>query len=302
MNACSQRVPINSAEEPEILSVAHARFPWLGGRRANVRDWRRFGREVRVRGCDLLRELPAFPNAVLISGCQRSGGTILARIISSSEGMVRFAAGEDEELAAAEILAGVRPTTAPGRYCFQTTYLNECYGEYLRHAGGYRLIWLVRNPYSVVYSMLYNWSRFALDELFAACGAPLLDTTHRARYWRFGGIAVSRLDKACLSYVGKQHQMLELAPRLGDALRVVDYDALVGAPDRALTEIYDFIGLSYRTSYADALSRRSLAKAAALSPAVRARIEQLCMPAYNEAKALTRQAGAEPTGQRRAAR
>src|SRR5690606_33157799 len=70
-------------------------------------DWPRFHREVRVERGRLLCCLDRFPGAVLISGCQRSGTTMLSRIVRESAGMANYRRRDDDELDAALILAGV---------------------------------------------------------------------------------------------------------------------------------------------------------------------------------------------------
>ena len=150
--------------------------------RATINAWRRFGKKVRSNKCDLLKCLKNYPDSVLVSGCQRSGTTMLARLFTASEGMVKYYFGVDDEHDAALLLAGIEEKPQEGRYCFQTTYLNECYREYLNNDLSFKLIWVVRNPFSVVYSLLYNWDSFALDELFEACGVEVLDTDAKQRY------------------------------------------------------------------------------------------------------------------------
>ena len=88
---------------------------------------------------------------------------MLTRLIAGAPGFTRLALTADDELDAALALAGLIDLPVGSRYCFQTTYLNECYADYRMLGPGQRLIWVLRNPYSVVYSMLYNWGRFALD-------------------------------------------------------------------------------------------------------------------------------------------
>ena len=122
----------------------------------DIQSWKRFHKEVRLKGCHLLRMLGKFKNPVLVAGCQRSGTTILSRVITQSDGMVNYPSRPDDELDAALILSGVEEHESRGRYCFQTTYLNECYTEYFRDEYDYKLIWVLRNPFSVVYSMKYN--------------------------------------------------------------------------------------------------------------------------------------------------
>src|SRR5690606_26676236 len=208
-------------------------------------DWRRFHREVRVERGRLLCCLDRFPGAVLISGCQRSGTTMLSRIVRESAGMANYRRRDDDELDAALILAGVEsPSECPpdARFCFQTTYLNESYREYFGEGYDYRLIWVLRNPYSVVHSMKYNWDRFAFEELFGGCGYPLLEDREKRLYDAIGRAAVGKTRRACLSYVGKQLQAEALAIGLGpDRMMIVDYDDLVRHKLRMLRRIYDFI-------------------------------------------------------------
>ena len=56
----------------------------------------------------------------------------------------------DDELDAALALAGLVDLPLERRYCFQTTYLNERYEDYRTLDAGQRLIWVLRNHYSVV--------------------------------------------------------------------------------------------------------------------------------------------------------
>ena len=137
----------------------------------DTQSWKRFHNEVRTNGCNLLDNLIEYPDSVLVSGCQRSGTTILARVITQSEGMVNDWRRSDDELDAALILSGKEKRKNVGRYCFQTTYLNECYGEYFNKNYKFKLIWVLRNPLSVIYSMRYNWGSLSFNELYDACGS-----------------------------------------------------------------------------------------------------------------------------------
>ncbi len=211
---------------------------------------------------------------------------MLASIITGSEGMVDFAWSRDDELDGALILSGEEDHIAKGRYCFQTTYLNECYSEYFLHCGNnFKLIWLLRNPRSVVYSLLHNWKRFALNELFQGCGISLLSNDLHRRYDRFGLLAVNRLTRACLSYNAKISQVNDIANTLGpDMVMVVDYDDLVINKQVMLPEIYNFINLPYKSEYADEIRESSLKKAEKLSSRERVMIDEVCMPVYEKLK------------------
>lgn len=146
-----------------------------------INTWRKFSRCVKFRQDKLLLRLDDFPNSILIAGCQRSGTTMLARIITQSEGMVNYWFGPDDELDAALILSGHEAHQPRGRYCFQTTYLNERYPEYFEHEN-FRMVWILRNPHSVVHSMLHNWKDFALNNLFSSCAAQLVEERYRRRH------------------------------------------------------------------------------------------------------------------------
>lgn len=254
---------------------------------SSINSWKDFKKSVRSKGCSLLKKLDSFPNSILVTGCQRSGTTILSRILSQSDGMVDFSSGEDDELDAALILAGYVEHTPRGRYCFQTTYLNECYREYFLHRNGAKIIWVLRNPYSVVYSMLHNWRSFALNELFLNCGLEFLTEKERKRMKIFGKYGVTKLRKACCAYVGKTRQVFALKARLSaDAIMFVEYDNLIKNRETILPAIYDFIGLTYHPKYAERLHYRSLKKAIALSGRGRSEIDRFCDPVFRKAMTL----------------
>jgi len=260
---------------------------FLAGRKPKIKSWKKFGKIVRSRGCHLLDRIDEFPDSVLISGCQRSGGTMLANVITHSEGMVNFAWSKDDELDAAQILSGYKGHDIKGRHCFQTTFLNECYTEYFSHNTEFKLIWLLRNPHSVVYSLLHNWSRFALNELFSGCGFSLLPEQSMMRYQRYGYLGISRLERACYSYNAKILQASKIINILGqENIMVVDYNDLVTRKHELLPMIYSFINLPYQLSYADSISTRSLGKSDRLSKKEKKSTDELCMPVYNDALKL----------------
>ncbi len=252
-----------------------------------ISEWPQFAAAVRVRGCDLLHQLPNYTDPVLVAGCQRSGTTMLSRVITGSDGMVDFTFGRDDELDAALLLSGYVSHAPRGRYCFQTTFLNECYTEYFRHQGKYKLIWLLRNPYSVIYSFMYHWGRFAFDELFSACGAAQLEPQLKSfGPWR-QKLLLPRILRACLAYNGKSSQIIELHERLSSQeLLVVDYDELVRKKAEYLPHIFSFIGEPYDERYAATIHASSVAKSSRLKPAEKAMIDQYCLPLYERLLAL----------------
>jgi hypothetical protein len=207
----------------------------------------------------LLKRLDDFPNSILITGCQRSGTTMLARIITESDGMTQYGFGSDDELAGALILSGLVEHTPFGRYCFQTTYLNERYWEYYNHRNGHKIVWLLRNPLSVTYSMLHNWGGHTPNRLFLACGIPVLRGMDRLRYRVFGLRGLSNLRRACWAYHGKTLQLFELVERLGTSkIMVVDYDDLVTRSREILPHVYRFLGILFREEYVKTISVGSI--------------------------------------------
>lgn len=253
---------------------------------SSVKNWRSFARYVRGNQERLLGQLDAFADSILVTGCQRSGGTMLARVISGSEGMTKYSGSNDEELDAALILSGKVPHHPVGRYCFQTTYLNERYPEYFEHPNQY-IIWLLRNPHSVVYSMLYNWKRFALNELFLHCGYEHMSYRDRVQFQRFGLFGVAPVRRAVYAYLGKTSQLFKLEQNYAaDRLTIVDYDVLVRDKGRLLPRLYERIQLPYKPGYGAPIGNRSLAKKSRLKRNEVELIDDLCMPIYNDALAL----------------
>lgn len=249
------------------------------GKRTLIRSWKEFGRVVRPRQ-GLLRCLPEYPRSIFVSGCQRSGGTMLCREIAKHPDVVDFAWSKDAELDGALLLSGNVPNPhkheRSGRYCFQTTYLNDQYTEYSGYAGTFKLVWLLRNHRSVVFSMLYNWKRFALDELFLSCGLPEAPREVHERLERGGLWRISALERACYSYIAKAKQAMTLLETLpGEDMRLVDYENLVKHRAQVLAELYDFLGLR-QIAHRDEIHSRSLAKADRLSDKQKRATDRLC--------------------------
>lgn len=251
-----------------------------------ITNWEQFNRIIRLRDCKLLGKLDDFPNSILVTGCQRSGTTMLSEIISQSDGLKSFQFTADSELDAALILSGYKSLKVGGRYCFQTTYLNNKYSEYYEHLDGHRIIWVLRNPLSVVYSMLYNWGGTP-DRLFFACGVKQLKGLDKIKYRLLGTKGVSILRRACWGYTGKTSQLFELRSRFShDSLMVVDYDDLVNRKEVVLPAIYRFISLEYSAEYGNNIHNKSLAKTNRLSKHERRVIKSLCYPIYLKARSF----------------
>jgi hypothetical protein len=252
------------------------------------KTWRRFHNGVRKLGGPLLKTIARYPNAVMVAGCQRSGTTMLTRIIAGATGFRGLALTDDDELDAALALGGQINLPTDFRYCFQTTYLNEQYTNYATLGPGHKLIWVVRNPNSVIYSMVYNWRRFALNELYEACGVQLTDSERLRRSHLPWPLGPSNLEKACLSYSGKNQQIHEIHGWLGaKRMLIIDYDQLAASPAHWLPGIFRFIGEPYDPAYAENVRQDSIRKAKRLSDAAKALIERHTQATYRQCLALT---------------
>ncbi len=215
---------------------------------------------------------------------------MLSRIITTSDGMINYWFGKDDELDAALILSGevnYLPGSPEERHCFQTTYLNERYPEYFLKNQSHKLIWVLRNPYSVVYSMAYNWGRFSRNELFDAIGRPVMSEKELEQSRFLGQTLISKFKKACFAYNGKISQLSIIKEKLGaDRVWVVDYDELVKNKTTLLPKIYEFIDLPYNESYCEKIKSSSIAKADKMSVKHKAYVKKHCMPVYEEMLSL----------------
>ena len=225
-----------------------------------------------------------YDNSILVTGCQRAGTTMLARIIAASEGIGSYKFTKDDELDAALILSGRENLERKNtRYCFQTTYVNECYPEYFNIKNKHKMIWVVRNPYSVIHSFLNNWGRFAFDELFRSCGMDLLSYKERSKLNLFGIWRINKLQRACLSYNGKLKQTEELSRGIPNIdIMFVEYDELVHHKNDIFPEIYDFLGLEYKSVYGDVIKEKSISKADSMSDSDKRVISLVCDKIYED--------------------
>ena len=217
---------------------------------------------------------------------------MLARVITSHNTITDFSWSKDAELDAALLLSGQKTIGTVGRSCFQTTFLNEQYFELAQITKPFKLIWLVRNPDSVVCSMLYNWKRFALNELFMSCGKDLLEEEQIAKLKRWGILSVKPIQRACLSYAGKVQQLEQLNNLLSkDRILIVEYESLVQNSTYTLKTICEFLDLDWNPEFGNEINRKSLEKANRISDKERSIISDMCGEAYGRARKMATQPG-----------
>jgi hypothetical protein len=259
-----------------------AQVVWTG---KPVHSWAQFHRVVKRPERRLLSQLHEYEDSLLVAGCQRSGTTALTRLLKHADGIADARFGVDDELDGALLLAGQVERLADGRHCFQTTYLNDRYPEYFDH-DRFRLLWILREPRSVIRSMLHNWKRAALNRLYAACGAAGSLKSRDRRSFLGQWIGPSRLEKACASYIAKTTQPFVLREQLERRMLIVDYDDLVEHREALLPRICEFAGVPFEAKLLDHLHKRSLHKGDKLPEWQVARIDAACSRVYADAKSL----------------
>lgn len=254
-----------------------------------ITSWQQFTKLVRRSNRPLLQHLGDFHEPILVAGCQRSGTTMLSQILNESAGMAHYGWGNSLELDGALILSGAVEYTplSNSRYIFQTTYLDDHYREYIEHQGQFKLIWIFRNPASVVYSLLYNWPARSLEGAFNFYILEKMKKIDQIMYSLIGSIWVSHVREACLLYKAKNTQLLELMNIMGkEAIFVVDYDDLVQKKETILPQIYRFVGLEYDGRYLQKINNKSIDKKKQLSRRELGIIGQIAEPVYRDVSLL----------------
>ena len=252
----------------------------------SLNSWRRFHYRKRRGEPPLLAAVDRYPTSVFVAGCQRSGTTMLTRLIANSAGFRALRLTHDDELDAALVLCGEVNLTTDVRYCFQTTYLNERFYEYRNLGSRHRLVWVIRNPYSVVYSMVHNWSRFALNELYAGCCGGERQPTAIALElgWPLGP---HQIEKAARAYAAKTSQIFAIMQLVDRSqVMVVHYDDLVREPRPMLERVFKFVAGTFRDDYVVRIRSDSSGKAAALSDNARQIVQKFAEPTYQECLTL----------------
>jgi hypothetical protein len=250
-----------------------------------IHSWGQFHHIVRSSDQPLLARLDDFDDSVLVAGCQRSGTTALARLLKQADGIADHSFGADDELDDALVLAGWVQNLTGGRHCFQTTYLNDRFPEYFEHRV-FRLIWIIREPRSVVYSMLHNWKRAALDRLFQTGGRSKFRSGGHRRLLLQGLMGPTPLEKACASYVAKMAQTAMLCEQLGERVLIVDYDDLVLNRDELLPKICTFAGVPFDNRLLNQLHGNSSRKGNRLPPWQATQVDDFCSAVYLDARSL----------------
>lgn len=222
---------------------------------------------------------------MLVAGCQRSGTTLLSEMIQRLPSVRTSNITTSRELDAALILSGV-VSAEGGRWCFQTTYLNENWPEYRTMRSDQKLIWMIRRPESVVWSMTRHWDRSALEHLYHACDPVVREQCAAVRsripFWNRRVPSTSWM--AVVSYVDKMRQLSVIRGSLTDRLLVVDYDDLVTDPQAVMRAVCGFIGSPYDERSIETVHTESMNRAESLTNRERTLVRMIADPPYRAAR------------------
>lgn len=276
---------VTIAADASLRMARHKRrahFVELVHRRGNERisSWNEFYAAM----CDrrLLARLGDYPDALLVAGCDWSATTAITRLFKRLPCFADSSWGHDDELDGALLLANGTDDAAPGRHCFQTTYVRERYREYFEHER-FKLVWIVREPRSAVRSLLAQRERTLPPRTALGLAGKSA-----------GGQGASRLEKACAAYLASIRQTWELRERLGERIAIVDYDELAADRNRLLPALCRFAAVECDARLLRHLHGKSVRRGA-LAPWEGLIVDELALPAYRRARlAATLRVGSAP--------
>ena len=136
--------------------------------------------------------------------------------------------------------------------------------------------------------MVFNWAKFALNELYQSCGAFPDNREVRARNsrWPFP-IGISNLEKACSAYTGKTNQIIEISKVVSkEQLLILDYDDLLKYPETGLSQIFDFVDVKFNLERAAMVKKQKSYIERPFDLKTASFIQQYALPAFQRAKAL----------------
>jgi len=206
---------------------------------------------------------------------------LLGKVLAGAEGFGHFEFAQFPELSAALILSGTIEGELAARAVFQTTYLDDRWREYEGIQVDQRIIWVLRNPESVITSMLYNWPEFAVNATVRRCGWEELSLGQRRRMMWLGAWSVPRIERACAIYREKLAQLSQLQQSMpAERLLAIDYDQLVTDPERSIGRVAVFLGTAPGHFDVSSIRQSSQRKAERLSDSQRSIIEDRCGELY----------------------
>ena len=171
--------------------------------------------------------------SILVLGCQRSGTTWINLLLGK---MINRLLALDENQSFDFLFDGLRLDSHLGHhtYTLQTTFLVSERASYLSIPVDTLCIFVLRNPFSVCWSLLYHFSAF--------------DTVWHARQRRFDpalvehfGMNPSKLEKAMCLYLDSLHTARFLLEHSPGKTIIVDYDQLVLHCAESVEQIFRLI-------------------------------------------------------------
>jgi hypothetical protein len=157
---------------------------------------------------------------------------------------------------------------------------------------------MLREPRSVVHSLLQSWKRSGSNRSFDARDADVVDPKKARRTYVGTHGGCSRLDRACASYVAETEQTFALRERLGARMAIVDYDDLVAHRDILLPQLCEFAEIPYDRDLTRQLHGKRARNSARLAAWEARHVDDLCDEVYRKARSL-RTIGAEYEDERK---
>ena len=202
-------------------------------------------------------------------GSQRSGTTWFNQLLGQLSPTVHSL---DEEDTVRFLLDNYSLLNLRSRYLalqltFMHTQVDAIYRLMLQEA---RVLLMLRNPYSICWSLLYHHETLHLEwfyrQVYMRTNDIVLIKEHEELGW-----AISLVKHSL-----KAHKVL--IDRIADLVHIISYDRLVMEPKSVLTSVANFTGLHFDYSILNEVNVRkiSLKKQQYLAPEERAWIDQYC--------------------------
>jgi hypothetical protein len=220
---------------------------------------------------------------VLVTGCQRSGTTWMRKLLAQT----LPGAAAPKELEVGKFLINGDPLDLPGAsiVVLQTTFANSYPDCFARLPANVPVIMLLRNPYSVCRSLVYNWDSLSVEHAHRS-GDParLVSFPTDLDRWK------AAISIYCQS-AGAGQRIVRERPT---ATRLVVYDDFVHNVSDGLAQLADFLGCPPPTGVPGVpVDVSTLDKQHSLPPAFRQLVTENCVPLFDQLLAEARLSGTQ---------
>ncbi len=220
---------------------------------------------------------------VLVTGCQRSGTSWMRKLLAQA----LPGAAAPKELEAGKFLIDGDPLDLPGAsiVVLQTTFANTYPDCFARLPATVPVILLLRNPYSVCRSLVYNWDSLDVEHAHRS-GDP-------ARVLSLP-TDLDRWNAAISIYCQSARAAQQIVRERPTSTRLVVYDDFVHHVSEGLAQLAGFLGYPPPTGVPGApVDVSTLDKQRSLPPAFRELVTESCLPLFDRLLAESRASGAQ---------